>query len=719
MRKLASVEIIDKLEPIPNADRILKATVKGWECVVSKSDNFQQGDKVVYIEVDSVLPARPEFAFLKDRKYRIKTIKLRKQISQGLILPLSYLPNKEYAVGEDVTKILNIKKFDPQLEAENKIMAVAAPKGRFTFLWKPLMRFRWFRRLYAKFHVQNEKFPTYIASKTDEERWQNITDKLEQWRDTNVPLICTEKVDGCHSYRSSVITNKGFLPIGKIVNEKLDVEVLTYNEESKCCEFKPIIDYHKILCTKPTYRIGVGSRGRVNKPKYIECTSNHEFLTQDGWKQADELTLDDTLMHYFSVINYDIQSIILGCLLGDSSINGNRKGTSYLTVLFGHSEKQVEYFNYKKRLFGNLFIEQKDTLSGYGSVIKHGILRSNEGVRRLIEDYCLVDGKFAVTQKYCDALTPMALAFWYMDDGSLSTGTLRPKAILNTQAYDLNTVKMLVETLRNRFGLEAFIGDKEVYKGYVIYFSVESTLKFAQLIAPYVCESMRYKLPEQYRSYGCALNSVNTEVQDILPTKILSIEEFEAGHFGKHMYDLTIQDNHNYFVHSILTHNCSSTFFLDGGTFGVCSRNIWLRKEDNSPYWEIARRFQIEEALKEIQDCFGFRKIVLQGEIIGQNIQANKYKISGYDFYAFNLILDGIKVSQAKMEELLKEFRIKTVPVVYKHINVPSDLQTLNNLASGKSVLLDTQEREGIVCRNYEQGISFKAISPTFLLKEE
>ena len=83
------------------------------------------------------------------------------------------------------------------------------------------------------------------------------------------------------------------------------------------------------------------------------------------------------------------------------------------------------------------------------------------------------------------------------------------------------------------------------------------------------------------------------------------------------------------------------------------------------------------------------------------------------------LILDGIKVSQVKMEELLKEFRIKTVPVVYKRINVPSDLQTLNNLASGKSVLLDTQEREGIVCRNYEQGISFKAISPTFLLKEE
>ena len=89
MRKLATIARIENLEPIPNADRILKATVRGWECVVSKSDNFNVGDKVIFVEVDSILPPRPEFAFMKDRKYRVRTIKLRKQISQGLVLPLS------------------------------------------------------------------------------------------------------------------------------------------------------------------------------------------------------------------------------------------------------------------------------------------------------------------------------------------------------------------------------------------------------------------------------------------------------------------------------------------------------------------------------------------------------------------------------------------------------------------------------------------------------
>lgn len=718
MRKLASIEVIDNLEPIPNADRILKATVKGWECVVAKADNFSIGDKVIYIEVDSVLPPKPEFSFMKDRKYKVKTIKLKKQISQGLILPMSYLKGS-FKVGDDVTKILGITKYDPQQDAENKLIEHTKSNNPLNYIVKYLFRFAWFRKLYSKFVVKNCSFPTHIVTKTDEERLQNLSTPFKDWQSRRVPFYVTEKIDGCHSYRSSVITNKGFLPIGKIVNEKLDVEVLTYNEESKCCEFKPIVDYHKILCTKPTYRIGVGSRGKGNKPKYIECTSNHEFLTQDGWKRADELTLDDTLMHYFSVINYDVQSIILGCLLGDSSINSNRKGTSYLTVQFGHSEKQVEYFNYKKRLFGNLFIEQKDTLSGYGSVIKHGVLRSNEGVRRLIEDYCLVDGKFAVTQEYCDALTPMALAFWYMDDGSLSTGTLRPKAILNTQAYDLDTIKMLVETLRNRFGLEAFIGDKEVYKGYVIYFSAESTLKFAQLIAPYVCESMRYKLPEQYRNYGCALNSVHTEVQDILPTKILSIEGFESGHFGKYMYDLTIQDNHNYFVHSILTHNCSATFFLNDNKFGVCSRNIWLRKEDNSCYWEVARRFQIEESLKALSKAFNFKRVVIQGEIIGNSIQGNKYKISGYDFYVFNIFLDGMKLEPCKVKEVCKQFNLKVVPLLYKGYTLPTTIQELVEFSKGKSKINTNTEREGLVIRNYDENISFKVINPNFLLKND
>ena len=75
-RQLASIRRISDIRPIAGADRIVVAQVDGWECVVQK-DEFHVGDRVVYIEVDSVVPERPEFEFLRDRKFRVRTIKLR------------------------------------------------------------------------------------------------------------------------------------------------------------------------------------------------------------------------------------------------------------------------------------------------------------------------------------------------------------------------------------------------------------------------------------------------------------------------------------------------------------------------------------------------------------------------------------------------------------------------------------------------------------------
>ena len=359
MRKLASIEVIDKLEPIPNADKILKATIKGWECVVAKIDNFKVGDKVIYIEVDSVLPAKPEFDFMKERKYRVRTIKLRKQISQGLVLPMSYL-KKDYPLGTDVTNELGITKYDPQAEVEAKLMVKPkAKKGILGWILNFLMRFEWFRKFYLKHNITNGAFPTDIVKKTDEERIQNMTIAFEDWKKRKVPFYATEKIDGC-----------------------------------------------------------------------------------------------------------------------------------------------------------------------------------------------------------------------------------------------------------------------------------------------------------------------------------------------------------------------SMTAFLRDNMFGVCSRNVWLRKEDNSHYWEVARRFHIEETLNALKKEFGAKKVVIQGEIIGNNIQGNKYKISGFDFYVFNLIIDGVKLDQEQMMFVCKQYNLKTVPLIYKGYVLPETIAEVVSVATGKSKLLDTQEREGLVFRCYPENISFKVISPTFLLRE-
>ena len=101
-RKLAHVEVIESLLPIEGADKIEVAKVLGWECVVKKGE-FKVGEKVIYVEVDSVMPELPEYDFLKDRKYRVRTIKLRGQVSMGLVLPITTLEKYgklEYINGE-------------------------------------------------------------------------------------------------------------------------------------------------------------------------------------------------------------------------------------------------------------------------------------------------------------------------------------------------------------------------------------------------------------------------------------------------------------------------------------------------------------------------------------------------------------------------------------------------------------------------------------------
>lgn len=125
MRRLASVQQVKYVKPIPDADNIETIGVLGWECV-SKKGEFKAGDKCVYFEIDSLLPESPEFEFLRKscwndslKKFRLKTVKLRKQISQGLALPLDCFPILAgFDCGANVTDILGIEKYEPPIPAQ-------------------------------------------------------------------------------------------------------------------------------------------------------------------------------------------------------------------------------------------------------------------------------------------------------------------------------------------------------------------------------------------------------------------------------------------------------------------------------------------------------------------------------------------------------------------------------------------------------------------------
>lgn len=194
MRKLATIRMIGDIKPIEGADRIEVAKVDGWEVVISKKDNFKVGDLIVYIEIDSQMPKKPEYEFLASRKYVVKTIVMRGQISQGLVLPLAVLPKGNYSLGDDVTEILGITKYDPQLEEENEIVNFEKKKAKNPIV-KYLLRYAWFRKLYLKSSTKTD-FPSWIR-KTDEERIQNCTRLFERMKRDKIKLSVTEKIDGC------------------------------------------------------------------------------------------------------------------------------------------------------------------------------------------------------------------------------------------------------------------------------------------------------------------------------------------------------------------------------------------------------------------------------------------------------------------------------------------------------------------------------------------
>jgi len=179
MRKLATIQKIIDIKPIKDADRIEVASVLGWHVVVKKNE-FKVGDLVIFCEIDSLLPMLPVFEFLAkngtkkiliDGKeiegYRLKTIRLRKQISQGLCLPIDSFPielkvQDIWKEGTDVTEKLGIVKWEPVLPAN----LAGQVKGL---------------------------FPSFIP-KTDETRIQSEPQILKKYKDE--VFYTTEKVDG-------------------------------------------------------------------------------------------------------------------------------------------------------------------------------------------------------------------------------------------------------------------------------------------------------------------------------------------------------------------------------------------------------------------------------------------------------------------------------------------------------------------------------------------
>lgn len=182
-RHLASIQKISNIEPIVGADRVELATIEGWKTIVQK-DQFKIGEMVVFFEIDSLLPERPEFEFMRPHKYRVRVMKSPRLgvISQGLCMSLSDV-NKgltlglQEDIGSDVTELLNVVKYEPPQEVE----MCGLCKG---------------------------SFPTHIIPKTDEMRIQSVLGTINEFKGKSVYI--TEKADGTSATYYYLLKEKQF-----------------------------------------------------------------------------------------------------------------------------------------------------------------------------------------------------------------------------------------------------------------------------------------------------------------------------------------------------------------------------------------------------------------------------------------------------------------------------------------------------------------------------
>jgi RNA ligase (TIGR02306 family) len=278
MRKLASIRRVAEIKPIPGADAIEAIRVDGWWCV-SKKNEFKVDDLCVYFEIDSFLPVRPEFEFLRKScfrstqnlgdGFRLKTVKLRGQISQGLCLPLDILngfgdywkgivpPNKwsngthgvNHEEGADCTEYLGVQKWEVPLPAQ----LAGDAKGN---------------------------FPSFIR-KTDQERIQNCyNDLLDDHKDDM--FEATLKLDGSSM---TVYYNNGEFGVCSRNLDLKETEGNTYWKVARNYKFEEAMKQYGRNIAIQGELMGPGIQGNREKLTY------HDLFVFDIWNIDEQCYL--------------------------------------------------------------------------------------------------------------------------------------------------------------------------------------------------------------------------------------------------------------------------------------------------------------------------------------------------------------------------------------------------------------------------------------------
>ncbi len=369
---------------------------------------------------------------------------------------------------------------------------------------------------------------------------------------------------GCFNYSTRVQLADGTTEkIGKIVNQKMDVEVLSYDPDTDQIVPRKVVNWFNNGPAEQFLQFTVEKSGGNGKSQFA-ATPNHLIRTPAGWSEAGDLIAGDRVMTVEPHLLSDQQfEVVLGSLMGDGSLSPNRSGRNGVRFRMGHGAKQVDYLDWKTSLLGN---------------IGHSVRENDKGARfvdftplpelaELQRAVYLGDGKKFISEDYLKALTPLALAIWYMDDGSF---TVRSKGLQQRTAGRSGRIEICVEAmtegsrvrlrdyLRDTHGLDVRLRVSGTAGKAVLVFSTAASTKFQEIIAAYMAPSMEYKLLPRFRGQGAVTPESVDPSQRLVPARILDVH-VKPPTRSMNRFDIEVEGNHNYFVDGVMVHNSPET----------------------------------------------------------------------------------------------------------------------------------------------------------------
>lgn len=778
LRELAYVVKINDIKPIEGKDRVECAVVGGWTVMVRKGE-LSVGDYAVYFEIDSKVPATAPFEFLAAKHYKVKTQKYKTPngvfFSQGLVMPF-----KDFIVDEVTPDwLIQLEQMDAAGKDINHYFLTDILGVTYSSLEdrkrkgnqsSPLMSFK---TRHPK--ISSNKLVHHLLKR---EFCQKIILQIFRKRNESrafptgkFPGVAVTDQERCLPGATKILTESGWIQINKIVNQRLPVKIASMDSDGTI-SFKKILDYQKFKNDKTMVTIKYPYKKGVVRTGSLCCTCDHKIFTQRGYVEAENLQKTDRVYTPVRAYSQDSLAPLYGMLLGDSHIYQDKRNRGLLRLVATNGEVQLDYLKYKKSLFEKS--EGKIVNAGLGTFSSHPSYHWFMNVDPYIDENIRKDwyseGKKKISKQVIEKINEISLAFWYMDDGCLSYSSNSKTSYfirLNTQGFSLEENELLCEMLQEKFHIKSFVSnDKTAKDGHQMYhlsiFSTEEADKFLSYVSPYICDSMLYKLPMKYQKRE--LKELHYEKSErVMEIPILSIEEGQVKNktWGKNfsiVYDLEIEDNHNFIADNIVVHNCenmtwvlqdktpyivtqkcdgsSATYILERKPFGrfkfwVCSRRVNLSRDDPSYhghnyYWDAADIYNIKDKMKDYLKKHPKASFVCwQGELCAPAIQGNPHKLSRTHLYLFHWTdSENGRLDIREAKKLWDNYQMETVPI--EGITVlPDDFENFKLSADGyyNPIACEgaaKQKREGFVYyKTTDPTFSFKNVSRNYLLSKK